>query len=114
VNNKGHACSALVRCLKLRRLLLGGSLSLESLATTFGVSTRTIWRDIKALQAAGEHVHYLPAHLDQPARQFLQQAAQDACDIFNRQHPQLGGDKAERSLPHTHYVKRSDYEFGDA
>lgn len=55
--------SALVRCLKLRTLLLQGSASLESLSMTFGVSTRTIRRDIKALQAAGEAVHYLPLYL---------------------------------------------------
>jgi len=50
--------AALVRVLRIAERLRGGSCSLEELARDFGVSMRTVRRDLDALDAAGQPVRH--------------------------------------------------------
>ena len=51
---------ALLRVLAVRQQLAAGRCTLRSLAAQFGVTTRTIRRDVDVLRLAGERVRGVP------------------------------------------------------
>lgn len=64
-------CGTLVRTWKLLVMLRGGPHRLESLARELGVTTRTIRRDLAALEEAG-----LPVDLSPAGRWFVRETAE--------------------------------------
>ena len=59
---------ALVRLLKMERQLRTRPVTVEQLMRRFGVSRRTVWRDLRVLEAAGAQVRQIPTGPNRPAR----------------------------------------------